>query len=346
VYDGQSPDANPYADFDSSGNFTVRYLFGPGVVNGAVMSVILARTSSGGTTAWYLTDKLGSVRDIVSTTGTVLDHVVYDSFGNIVTETNAANGDRFKFAGMQYGPFLGSAFDHARYYNATVAQFASQDPLMYTSALYNLRCYVDNDVTNSTDPSGLLQVSPNNDPNQPVIDAFNELSKEMASMTQRMKQQMAAIKGVMDAGRLKILPEPTRSTVRGGIRVVIINEKLSHSRRAIQVRLMHEGSHVILNTDEKSVLEEMQAITDEMNAYDWMVERFGWRDQILDLGIGEMLYYPGDVIRRIKKAHPKWPFTNPKVGRPTEAPLPRLPDDVFYSFPRDPFTSLDSDLPQ
>ena len=44
-----------------------------------------------------------SVRDIVnSTSGGTLDHIVYDSFGNIVTETNATNGDRFKFAGMEY----------------------------------------------------------------------------------------------------------------------------------------------------------------------------------------------------------------------------------------------------
>ena len=47
-------------------------------------------------------DKLDSVRDIVSSAGSVLDHVVYDSFGNVTTETNASNGDRFKFAGMEY----------------------------------------------------------------------------------------------------------------------------------------------------------------------------------------------------------------------------------------------------
>ena len=39
------------------------------MVDGAVVDEILARTSSGGTTAWYLPDKLGSVRDIVSSSG-------------------------------------------------------------------------------------------------------------------------------------------------------------------------------------------------------------------------------------------------------------------------------------
>ena len=88
MYNGTSADALPYADFNGSGTLLTRYVSGPGMVNGAVVDELLARTSSGGTTAWYLTDKLDSVRDVVSSSGSVLDHVVYDSFGNILTETN------------------------------------------------------------------------------------------------------------------------------------------------------------------------------------------------------------------------------------------------------------------
>ena len=114
VYDG----TNPYADFNSSGTLQERYLSGPGVVNGAIVDQLLARTNSSGTTAWYLTDKLGSVGDIVnSTSGGTLDHIVYDSFGNIVTETDAANGDRFKFAGMEYDSTTQQYYDRARDYD-------------------------------------------------------------------------------------------------------------------------------------------------------------------------------------------------------------------------------------
>ena len=62
VYDGKSPTPIPMPTSTDRVRLTERYLFGPGVVNGAVMTSILARTSSGGTTAWYLTDNLGSVR--------------------------------------------------------------------------------------------------------------------------------------------------------------------------------------------------------------------------------------------------------------------------------------------
>ncbi len=72
VYNGTSADANPYADFTSSGAVSVRYLFGPAV------DQILARTSSSGTTAWYLTDQLGSVRFIEDTSGDVLDAISYE----------------------------------------------------------------------------------------------------------------------------------------------------------------------------------------------------------------------------------------------------------------------------
>ena len=160
VYDGTSADANPYADFNGSGTLTERYLFGPGVVNGAVVDQILARTSSGGTTAWYLTDKLGSVRDIVNTSGTELDHVVYDSFGNIVTETNASNGDRFKFAGMEYDATTGQYYDRARDYSCgRGAIHGPQDPKGFPAGSMDLYAYVGNGPANAVDPNGDLAVA-------------------------------------------------------------------------------------------------------------------------------------------------------------------------------------------
>jgi RHS repeat-associated protein len=160
VYDGASPDAPPYADFNGSGSLSVRYLVGPTVVNGAVTIGILARTSSGGTTAWYLADKLGSVRDVVDTSGSVIDHIVYDSFGNIVTETNASNGDRFKFAGMQYDAAIGQHFDNARWYGPTYGRFLSQDPAAFHAGDTNLYRYVFNGPTLGTDPSGMAVALP------------------------------------------------------------------------------------------------------------------------------------------------------------------------------------------
>ena len=124
-------------------------------MNGAVVDELLARTSSGGTTAWYLTDKLGSVRDIVSSSGGELDHIVYDSFGNIVTQTDAANGDRFAFAGMEYDSITGQYYDHARYYDQALGRFTSLDPMAFRAGDVNIYRYVSNNPPVWTDPSGM-----------------------------------------------------------------------------------------------------------------------------------------------------------------------------------------------
>jgi RHS repeat-associated protein len=154
VYDGSSRNAHPYADFSGSGTLTKRYLYGRGVINGAVVDELLARTSSGASAAWYLPDKLGSVRDIVDGSGNALDHVVYDSFGNIVTETNASNGDQFKYAEMQFDPVIGIYYDEARFYSSTTGRFIRLDPLGFPSGDANLYRYVANSSTNYVDPSG------------------------------------------------------------------------------------------------------------------------------------------------------------------------------------------------
>ncbi len=159
VYNGKNPDAVPYADFNGSGALLTRYLSGAGMVNAAVADVLLARTSSGGATAWYLTDKLDSVRDIVSSAGSVLNHVVYDSFGNITTETNASNGDRFTYAGMEYDSTTAQFFDNARWYGAGVGHFTIQDPKGFGAGDPNLYRYTGNNATDATDPSGLDSVS-------------------------------------------------------------------------------------------------------------------------------------------------------------------------------------------
>ena len=134
-----------------------RYVSGPGMVNGAAVDELLARTSSGGSSAWYLTDKLDSVRDVVSSAGSAIDHVVYDNFGNILTETSASNGDRFKFGGMEYDATDSECFDRARYYSPASGKFVEQDPIGFGAGDQNLYRFVHNSPGNYADPSGMDQ---------------------------------------------------------------------------------------------------------------------------------------------------------------------------------------------
>ena len=102
--------------------------------------------------------------DIVSSSnGSDVDHIVYDPYGNIVTQTNAADGDRFLFAGMEYDSTTGLYYDHARYYDSVVGRFVSQDPEGFTEGDTDLYRYVGNNPTGGTDTSG-YQGSGSKDP--------------------------------------------------------------------------------------------------------------------------------------------------------------------------------------
>ena len=152
VYNGSGADANPYADFNSSGSVTMRYL------DGLAVDQLLAQTSSSGVTWWNITDKLGSVEDYVTTSGTVLNRVTYDSFGNVVTETNATDSNRFLFAGMEYDSTTGLYYDHARYYDAVTGRFVSQDPMGFAAGDTDIYRYVMNSPTDDVDNTGLLVI--------------------------------------------------------------------------------------------------------------------------------------------------------------------------------------------
>ena len=75
-------------------------------------------------------------------------------YGNVVTQTNATNADRFMFAGMEYDSVTGLYYDHARYYNSVVGRFVSQDPKGLAAGDTNLYRYVENQPTIATDPGG------------------------------------------------------------------------------------------------------------------------------------------------------------------------------------------------
>ncbi len=144
IYDGQ----NAYADFNSSGSLTMRYLQGP------ALDSLLARVDTSGNPIWYLTDNIGSVRMLVDTNGNIKDQLTYDSFGNILNETNSSNGDRFKFTGREWDSEIGQYYYRARYYNPTIGRFVSEDPLNVLSGDTNFYRYVRNSPLAKRDPSG------------------------------------------------------------------------------------------------------------------------------------------------------------------------------------------------
>jgi RHS repeat-associated protein len=135
--------------FDGSGNQTHRYLYGAGV------DQILA-DETGGNVRWAVTDQQGSVSDVVDNNGVVLNHVVYDSFGKVQSQSNPSVESRYGFTGRETDSETGLDYYRARYYDAVVGKFISEDPIRFAAGDGNLTRYVGNSPTNFTDPSGKI----------------------------------------------------------------------------------------------------------------------------------------------------------------------------------------------
>ncbi|MDB9526004.1 hypothetical protein PN498_08405, partial [Oscillatoria sp. CS-180] len=138
--------------FNEAGTQTHRYLHGPNI------DQILAEETADGAVHWALTDHQGSVRDVIDNSGTILNRIVYDSFGQVTSETNPDFDFRFGYTGRERDEATGLMYYRARYYDPAVGRFLSEDPMGFDAGDANLYRYVFNSPTNYTDPDGQLAI--------------------------------------------------------------------------------------------------------------------------------------------------------------------------------------------
>jgi RHS repeat-associated protein len=106
---------------------------------------------------WAITDQHGSVHDLVrmdGTTTSVVDHIIYDSFGKVASESNPAEGCLFKFTGRATDNNTGIEFHNLRVKIAGSADWLKPDPIGFYGGQMNLYVYCGNSPTNATDPTG------------------------------------------------------------------------------------------------------------------------------------------------------------------------------------------------
>jgi RHS repeat-associated protein len=121
---------------------------------------ILADEDDTGDVLWALTDNLGSVRDLVENDGTVANHITYDAYGNITSETDTSVDFIYAYTGRERDEESDLQFNRARYYDAAIGQWISEDPILFAAGDANPRRYIGNDPTNGLDPMGLQETSP------------------------------------------------------------------------------------------------------------------------------------------------------------------------------------------
>ncbi|WP_157368541.1 nucleic acid/nucleotide deaminase domain-containing protein [Zavarzinella formosa] len=136
-----------WADLNGDNELEMRRVYGDGV------DEPLARISAAGETAFYVTDRQGSVTGLLDSSGTVIDQISYDGFGKVTAETTPAVGDRYGYTGREED-IGGLVFLRDRVLTHDTGTFLSRDRMGFAAGDYNLSRYVGNGFTNGNDPSG------------------------------------------------------------------------------------------------------------------------------------------------------------------------------------------------
>jgi RHS repeat-associated protein len=111
--------------------------------------------TSGGTTYYLTYDQVGSLRVVANSSGSVVKSIEYDSFGNIINDSDSTFAVPFRFAGGLYDPDTELVRFGFRDYDPDVGRWTAKDPIFFAGGDTDLYGYVLNDPVNAVDPDGL-----------------------------------------------------------------------------------------------------------------------------------------------------------------------------------------------
>jgi RHS repeat-associated protein len=135
------------AVYDASDNLVMRFLYADSRIPVAMEQ---------GAAVYYLSyDQVGSLRVVADGSGNVVKRIDYDSFGNIITDTNASFEIPFGFAGGLHDRDTGLVRFGFRDYDPDTARWTAKDPIGFLGGDIDLYGYCLNDSVNWVDPLGL-----------------------------------------------------------------------------------------------------------------------------------------------------------------------------------------------
>ena len=150
-------------------------------MNGPQIDQVFSDETNGGI-LWYLQDRQNTVRDVATWDGhgdatkewKDVNHISYDTFGNVIgfddpttdgtdthgkPGTDTTNAPRRSYTGREPDQHTGLIYYRARWFDAKLGRFISEDPIGFAAGDANLSRMVRNSMPNAVDPSGMEEDS-------------------------------------------------------------------------------------------------------------------------------------------------------------------------------------------
>ena len=134
------------AVYDGNGSLKQRFEYADGRLPVAM--------TVGGTRYFLVYDQVGSLRAVVDSAGAAVKTVEYDSFGNVIADSNSAFAVPFGFAGGLFDSDTGLTRFGYRDYDADVGRWTAKDPIGFEGGDTDLYGYVIGDPVNGVDSEG------------------------------------------------------------------------------------------------------------------------------------------------------------------------------------------------
>jgi RHS repeat-associated protein len=179
------------AVYDGSDSLLMRFEYADGR-----MPVALAE---GGSTYYLTYDQVGSLRVVADESGNVVKRIEYDSFGNIINDTDPSFAVPFGFAGGLHDRATGLVRFGFRDYDPDVGRWTAKDPILFAGGDVDLYGYCLNNPISAIDPPGL------------IIGSF--LSKRIGRIVGQTAQEAALSGKIADAAISAVLTFDTNNTI-------------------------------------------------------------------------------------------------------------------------------------
>src|SRR5690554_1260800 len=134
------------ATYDAHGNLTQRFEYTLGHAPTAF--------TQDNEKYFILTDQIGSPRIITDSSGTLIKEITYDSYGNVIFDSNESFELPFGFAGGLKDKDTGLLSFGYRDYDPETGRWTARDPIGFEGGDSNLYGYVLGDPINLVDPTG------------------------------------------------------------------------------------------------------------------------------------------------------------------------------------------------